>query len=67
MVSKALQQLWVHAVGLASCKVAWASTKLMKKQQWGNAGVEPGPAALCPLHNCPGQHWHWSQRQLSRP
>ncbi len=40
---KALQQLWVRAVGLASRTATWASTKLMKKQQWGSAGVEQGP------------------------
>ncbi|TNN72642.1 hypothetical protein EYF80_017091 [Liparis tanakae] len=40
---KALQQLWVQAVGLARRSVPWASTKLMKKQQRGNTSAELGP------------------------
>jgi len=40
---KALQQLWVHAVGLARRTVPWASTKRMKNQQRGNTSAELGP------------------------
>lgn len=29
--SKALQQLWLHAVGLASTGGSWAGSKLMEK------------------------------------
>lgn len=44
---KAPQQLWVHAVGLASRAAARARTELMKKQQWAKAGVELEHHARC--------------------